>query len=326
MNVKRLGRITYNYTLGRLSSAPSTANFWYRQAPPRVVDQESLQKYLDQTSLWPEYLFDHRNKLSYPSFNSQGIVVLNYDGIGPQVNPEAAFQFALGLADQILIENASKNTSQFLSICDYFMKEQTPEGDFPYHFDWGANKAPWSSALAQSRGASVLLRAWMASGEDEYLKSALLAISRFEVPIDEGGYLNIFGQELCPYFEEYPQDPSVVINGFMATFFGLYELACWTNESRPKELLAMAKSSLAKMLPHFDAGWWSLYDLHGTEKLPNLCSPFYHEMMINYLRVICTITPDESFNQILDTWQRQNTPVNRLRALVGKTKFKVAVR
>lgn len=327
MRFKRLAGLVYSYTLGRKSAQPSTADFWYRQAFSRVRTAKDFETYLRSADPYPLYLFDQTVKLGYPSVDEKGVVSLHYgEPIGDQHNPEAGFQYALGLSDKFLLTKNDEWRQKFLDCTDFFAGIQDADGGFPYFFDYAECKSPWTSALAQARGASVMVRAWMLTGRDDYLNRASQAVSKFDLPVENGGYLASFEPTGSPYFEEYPEMRSTVINGFLSTVFGLFELSHWGKDERARNLLEMAYDSLESMLPAFEEGGWTVYDRRPGESRANPHSAFYHEMMVEYLRVLAVIEPRESFKAIRDRWAAMSTPWNRAKATYRKLLFKVAVR
>lgn len=325
--LKRGLGLVYRYTLGRGGKTPSTANFWYRQARARVFSAETLKDYFRRSEPYPLYLFDQTVKLGYPSVRNDGVVILHYGPpIGDQENPEAAFQYALGAADRFLVTGETRWRDEFLGCAAYYRMHQMEDGGFPYRFDYGACRAPWSSALAQARGVSVMLRAWMLTRDASFLECGRRAISRFDVSVEDGGFLAVFEPTDSPYYEEYPEMRSVVLNGFLSTVFGLYELSVWAKDERAGRLLAVACDSLEAMLPEFESSGWTLYDRRAGETRPNPHSPFYHEMVVEYLRVLAAIDSRLAFQNILRRWAAMDTPWNRVRALWAKLLFKVSVR
>lgn len=322
--LSRLGRVAWDYTLGRATAKPSTASFWYLQAPARVHSSETFDQYLRSANPYPLYLFDQTVKLAYPSVNADGVVTLHYGPpVGDQENPEAAFQYALGLADQGL--NDPESMKKFIACATHYRDRQAADGTFPYLFDWFESRAPWASALAQARGASVMLRAYLATGDESFKMSAIDAVRLFDLPVADGGFLATFAQTGSPYFEEYPKSPTCVMNGFLSTTFGLWELSHWLKDEKASSLFQTACDSLEQMLPFYSNGWWTLYDLRET-RLPNVQSPFYHTMVIEYMKVLCQLDHRPAFKQILADCQAMDTATNRLRATWAKLKFKVAVR
>lgn len=322
--LKNTWNLVDNYLLARWQKRASTASFWYLPEPPNIRNKKDLSDY-QATQGSPLYLVDYRQKLHYTLTNSTGIIVLAYQKpIGPQVNPEAAFQYALGLHDHFCLSHDKMVLQKFFAYADYFLKQQTTEGLWGYHFDWYGSKAPWYSALAQARGAAVMLRAWKLSGESSYLVSAKLALNKFLIPTEQGGFLHHFSPINCPYFEEYPHTPTAVINGFMSCLMNIWELKFWLAETWLDELWMMGIASLEKMLPYYSNGWWSLYDLDAKTPIANVNSPRYHLLEIHYLQILSLLSDSEI---ILHEYQNRinqyHSLTSRLKALSLKSARKI---
>lgn len=277
---RKLMRLFNQYLIARWWGKPSTASFWYL---PEKVTLSTLQEASAQSA----YPVDFRSKLGYPLQNDAGIIVLPYDPpAGQQVNPEAAFQYAIGLYD----DGRPASLEKFLHYANWFAERQTPEGHWQYHFDWYGAKAPWHSALAQARGASVMIRAFEYTQDSSYRDRALLAFSQFMTPIGEGGYLHRFKEADCLYFEEYPAMPSGVINGFMSCLISLWDVNARLQVGWLLDLWRMGVVSLEKMLPYYSVGWWSLYDRDPASPVVNVNSPRYHRLETDYLQVLAVLT------------------------------------
>lgn len=288
---KKIYKLTDNYLIARLQKRPSTALFWYLPEPPNIATREDLLVYQSTTNTSPLYLMDYRKKLQYSLENEKGIIVLPYDEpIGQQINPEAAFQYALGLHDQYLHTQDTVYLDKFFKYAEYFASKQTDEGLWTYDFDWFGSKAPWTSALAQARGASVMLRAGLQSKNTSYYEFAKKSLMKFIQPTSQGGFSHVFSPENCSYFEEYPKTPSGVINGFMAALMSVWEVNYWLKEPWLEKLWLQGLGSLEKMLPYYSTGWWSLYDLDHHRGLQNVNSPRYHVLEINYLKVLSVLS------------------------------------
>jgi D-glucuronyl C5-epimerase-like protein len=329
---RRIGRwmdLFVDYGWSRISRAPSLRGFWYTPDEPTVHDTATLQAYRDSDR--PVYLIDYRPKLSYRLTNADGIVVLPYPKpIGRQVNPEAAFQYALGLHDQYVATGQVEMQREFERYAEYFAARQTADGDWTYDFDWFDSPRGWSSALAQSRGASTMLRAGLLTGDDGYCEAARRALSRFDMPVAQGGYLaelEVDGQ-ILPYFEEYPQEPTAVLNGFLAALFGAFELGTWLRDVKAQRLFESGLDSLEAMLPRYQKNGWSLYSLDVRHGQANLDSPHYHALTANYLAVIDTIDPAGSgrFRRAREAWFKQMSRLNVARYTVAKMLYKLRIR
>lgn len=142
----------------------------------------------------------------------------------------------------------------------------------------------WLSAMAQGHSISLLSRAFYHSGGNrKYLKAAVNALKPFKLPSSQGGVLAKF-MNILPFYEEYPSTPSsFVLNGFIYSLLGLYDL----HQIAPKTkggkeagiLFDQGMESLKKMLPFYDIGSGSVYDLRhvtlgGTS--PNIARWDYH--------------------------------------------------
>lgn len=284
--IKNSIQLTQSYLLAPLQKKNSTMSFWYLPEPTLIQSNRDLEFYKKCTPA-PFYFMDYRAKLNYKLCNQDNIIALAYHApISLQINPEAAFQYALGLHQQYYFSRDTVWLEQFFHYANYFADRQTTQGLWEYTFDWFCAKAPWSSALAQTRGAAVMLRAWLHTQDPRYKEIALNAIRPLQISIEKGGFSHIFIPENCTYFEEYPPMPTGVINGFMSSLMCLWELAYWLQESWITDLWETGIHSLEKMLPYYSNGWWSLYDLDAQTPIRNVNSPRYHLLEIHYLQTL----------------------------------------
>lgn len=293
-----------NYVIARWQNRPSTALFWYLPEPATITSSHHLVAY-ERTRPSPFYLLDYRQKLKYKLENQDGIIVLPYHNIGQQVNPEAAFQYALGLHDEYYHTEEEYYKEQFLKYAQYFLDRQTRDGLWAYDFDWYGSKAPWYSALAQSRGASVMLRAFLITKNEDFLRAAKNAFKLFTVPTFHGGFLHVFKQTDSPYFEEYPETPTGVINGMMASLLGIWECQFFLQEKWLKDLWHLGIKSLQSMFPYYNVGWWSLYDLDHTVPIMNVNSPRYHLLEMNYLNILAILSDSSQVQMEYEKRKRQ---------------------
>lgn len=315
---QRLRALWENYVRRSVRGRPSPVTFWSSPEPARVVDAATLAAYLAERPS-PRYLMDYRAKLAYREQDAAGILVLHYpDPVGTQVNPEAAFQRALGAHDQWRDSGDPALREEFLRTADWFQRDQTDRGLWLYRFQWHRSLPPWTSALAQMRGASVMLRAWLLTGEERYRGAALRAAEPLYLDLSEGGMRATHSAAGVPYVEEYPAEPTAVLNGFMAALFGLFELATWCQDQRAADSLEQGYRSLEAMLPHYCHRGWTLYDLDPRTPFPNPHSPRYHRLVADYLRVVAAISGRPALATWRDRWQAMDTPASRSRAIVGK--------
>lgn len=315
----KMWRIMDNYIISRWQKRPSTAYFWYLPEVPNVYNAETLLTY--QTSpVSPLFLMDYQKKLNYTLQNAEGIIILPYDNpIGNQINPEAAFQYALGLHDAYRITSDSTYLNQFWHYVHYFLNRQTKDGLWTYGFNWFGSKAPWYSALAQTRGASVMLRAWMLSHDARFFDAANNALTSCNLSTEHGGLLHPFKSQDVMYFEEYPQTPTAVMNGFMSSLICIWELSFWLKEQWINKLWQNGIQSLEKMLPHYNIGWWTLYDLNDQSSILNVNSPRYHLLEIHYLQILHVLSKSQIIlDELTKRQQQYQHVIFKYRAILTK--------
>ncbi len=313
-----------NYGIDRLLGKPSTAGFWWLKEFARVNDRASLNAYLASADPSPLYLMNYESKLSYKHENSDGILVLPYgEPTGDQINPEADFIYALAVHDDYRKNNKQESLDKFLRYATYFRDVQTENGDWPYLFDWPGNPAPWNSALAQGRGASVMLRAYLLSGDETFRTAALKAVSGFDLLIEDGGYQAIHPLTGHPYYEEYPSRPIGVMNGFMASLLGCWEVAYWLKDENAQKLFDQGITSLIELTPHYMTGWWSVYDRNPGVESHNYNTPRYHKLVLSYFEILAVLSDNEQIAKQRDDWRSCLGPVNETRALVLKFIWKL---
>ena len=159
----------------------------------------------------------------------------------------------------------------------------------------------WSSAMAQGQGISVMVRAAQTTGEARFWKAAQKGLLPFHCMTTEGGVKNIFHNQFV-WYEEYPFEEGLfVLNGFMYSLIGLYDLSSAKGapaEAREeaKELFDQGIVSLKALLPLYDNGKGSNYDLqHVVKKVrgPNRARWDYHTVHIQQLNLFKSVFPNE---------------------------------
>ena len=110
---------------------------------------------------------------------------------------------------------------------------------------------------------SLLSRAYRLTRKQQYRSSALRALPALRVAVTKGGLKRcFFGNCARPFFEEYPTSPpSYVLNGFMFTLIGLYDLASIAPRSPALSMYQAGRRTLTAALPQYDVGGFSTYDL-----------------------------------------------------------------
>ncbi|ETN77447.1 D-glucuronyl C5-epimerase [Necator americanus] len=130
----------------------------------------------------------------------------------------------------------------------------------------------------------------------------------------EGGVRNsLFGYV---WYEEYPTSPgSFVLNGFMYSLIGLYDLSklgpsdvvseeIRLGTERASKLFSAGMDSLRSLLPLYDTGGGSIYDLRhvGLRTAPNLARWDYHAVHVYLLKWLVQISGDKTLDATADRW------------------------
>lgn len=165
----------------------------------------------------------------------------------------------------------------------------------------------WYSAMGQGHAISVLARAYYHSGDEKYLQAAVRGLKPFRISSAKGGVAAFFMDKLV-WYEEYPTTPSsFILNGFIYSLIGLYDLksiATGKDANEATELFDNGMISLKNMLTLFDTGSRTTYDLrHFSLKIaPNLARWDYHSTHINQLLLLNTIDNDPIFTVTAERW------------------------
>ena len=314
-----LARILYVYAFKKKSSLA----FWYEM--PEVNDSAFGD------GVGPYYMA-FRGKSEYAGpFDSAGIPLLDYGGdIGRQYNPIAIAQYGLASCNRYIETGNASRREAFLHVADWLIAnlEENEAGIrvWNHHFNWPYRQpliAPWYSGLAQGAGVSVLVRAAQEIGQAQYSKAAEDAFISLTRLVADGGVLVRDGAGDL-WIEEYlVEPPSHILNGFIWALWGVYDFSRWSGSVQVQRLFKECAETIARNLPRYDAGFWSLYELP-TDGPPMLASAYYHHLHVTQLRVMQRMTGDPIFGGWADRWDRyRQSRLNRARAFVRKAWFKV---
>ncbi|NXW78262.1 GLCE epimerase, partial [Hirundo rustica] len=218
-----------------------------------------------------------------------------------------------GLLDNVTV-SATAHAAAFFAASRWLLRNQDGRGGWPIAVTrkLGEGFKPldpgWYSAMAQGQAMSTLVRAYRLTKEPAFLSAALRATAPFKLPPEQGGVRAVFmGRH--DWYEEYPTSPSsFVLNGFMYSLMGLYDLKETAGEELGREarrLYERGMASLKAMLPLFDTGSGSVYDLRhftlGTA--PNLARWDYHTTHINQLQLLGSVDEAPVFKEFVKRWK-----------------------
>uniref|UniRef100_A0A3B1JJG0 heparosan-N-sulfate-glucuronate 5-epimerase n=1 Tax=Astyanax mexicanus TaxID=7994 RepID=A0A3B1JJG0_ASTMX len=218
-----------------------------------------------------------------------------------------------GAIDNITISTTS-HMAAFFAASDWLVRNQDERGGWPIMVTrkLGEGFRPlepgWYSAMAQGQAMSTLVRAYLLTKDDMYLKAALKATGPYKLPSEQHGVKAVFMNKY-DWYEEYPTTPSsFVLNGFIYSLIGLFDLTQTAGDKEGREasqLYSKGMESLKAMVPLYDTGSGTIYDLRhfmlGTA--PNLARWDYHTTHINQLQLLGTIDNSPIFRDFVKRWK-----------------------
>jgi len=220
-----------------------------------------------------------------------------------------------GQVTNISLSN-EEHLRMFFHGANWFMRNQDKSGGWPslVVFNKDQKKYPkaaelspgWYGAMCQGQAISVLVRAFLNSGKQEYLDAAERAVGVFNITSLEGGVKAVF-MEKHVWYEEYPTNPSTfILNGFMYSLLGLFDLKTVKKDSVAKQLYESGLESLQALLPFYDSGSGTFYDLrHFTMKTaPKGARWDYHSTHVNQLLTLFSVERHiKLFKETAERWR-----------------------
>ena len=276
-----------------------------------------------------KYYLDFSSKVNFPGkFNNNGIPLYSHFGQSHIISPIVVCQYAFGLYElYIRSGNGLEYRDKFLVQADWLV-ENSVDWDssgkiwyINYDIPEYGLKSPWISALSQGESISVLTRAYKITSDEKYLTIAEKALLPFEVYVKDGGLLNEFEGNII--YEEYPSPVKIVgvLNGFIFSLFGLFDLTLSIDSVRAQSLFKDGIDSLLKLIKYFDIKYWTRYYLFD---FPNKYSSSftYHRLVTEQIKALYLITGEEIFNRYYVRWNNFSIKyVNRIKALVNKSVY-----
>ncbi len=168
---------------------------------------------------------------------------------------------------------------------------------------------PWASAMAQGECISFYLRMYQILKDEKLLNTAIKAYQYLDIDYSEGGVKRI-DKAGNLWYEEFPSDPpSFVLNGFIYTLFGLYDLYRVTGQKDVLDNINRCVKTIKENLHKYDAGYWSYYDLLKKELVR-----YYYQKNVHVpqLKALYILTKESIFHYYAIRWENQLTPLNYL--------------
>lgn len=240
--------------------------------------------------VWSNTLF-----LENMDFDSVGIPRKNYRRQGPQYNPLFIAWWGLHSLERHLREGDKADLEKSLLQVRWLKANavRRPDGAvvWPCYFTWREGRCKfesgWISAMYQSVVISLLVRGYRITGDRDLLDLCINATQVFKESVRNGGVRTIENGHVL--YEEYPGFPLPrVLDGFIFSLLGLYDLAIQTHNPEVETLLRQGVDGLKSSIGIWDyRGKWSWYGTHGY-----LCPPHYHALNYLLLGILGRLTDD----------------------------------
>lgn len=267
------------------------------------------------------YHFDLRSKVAGAGEGGAALAELTRDPV--RANPVSIVQLGLGA-----LQHGDRRMLPLVGgAVDWVLARAGSSGLLAYRFPMPHTyplDAPWHSSLAQAEAASLLVRASAALGRRDLLAAA----GRLAGPLLDPGSGLVAATPEGPVLQEYPTDPPAhVLNGWIASLFGVYDVArAGAGDVRAAEdaFAAGAAAVAARIGMYRTAPGWSLYDLY-PHPLRNVASRFYHRLHVDHLRALDAIASDARLAAAADEWERSLSSMAACgMATVRKVAFRTA--
>lgn len=212
-----------------------------------------------------------------------------------------------------------ESPDRFLAGIERLLLMQDDDGAFRYPFDYVHHfrntplSSGWSSCLAQGFGLSALSRAYLVTGDDRFLEAGAAALDFLLTPVASGGPATTLAGldpslEQYVWFEEWPVAPvPYTLNGFTFTLLGLHDWSQLDVEhpsvERAREAFRAGLATLEVVLPWFDLGGFTVYDLrHFVAGERPLYAWAYHGVHVGTVHALRTITGSPTLHDVELLW------------------------
>ncbi|HME02078.1 MAG TPA: D-glucuronyl C5-epimerase family protein [Solirubrobacteraceae bacterium] len=239
----------------------------------------------------------------------------------------AIAQYGLGAYERWLGGEGEEWLVAARAVGTHLLSRQEPDGSWLQHEPLPHTFPlipPWCCAMSQGEGASLLVRLYSVTGDEQFAEAARLALGPLSRSCAEGGVsASLDGR---PWLEEYPTDPpSFVLNGAMFALWGLRDVGVALVDAEAIQTFEAGVDALAASLHRFDNGWWSLYSLF-PHPVRGVASSFYHDLHMTQLLAMDVLSPRPEFEPMRRRWITYASSLsNRRRAFASKAVFRILV-
>ena len=267
-------------------------------AVPEAGPKESLHYYLYKHEKTPPY---------------RGVMRLDPDGIaqawgrctGVVYRPAFVAMYGMGNLGHYLRSGNQAYLNVFLNQVDWLERRAITREDgavvWPHDFDLQEGtillRAPWVSANVQGFVISALVRGWRVTRRPRLLELLRGSARVFELDCGNNG-IRVKAEGHVVYTETPGLPAPGIMDGFMRSLLGLYDLYVEIGDTKVYELFSQGVEGLRHFLPKWDyRKKWSFYSNHSY-----LSPPPYHCLNRMLLAVLARVTGDSLFAEYAEAW------------------------
>lgn len=244
--------------------------------------------------------------------------------------PISIGQMGLAVFHTYLKTKYEKDKQRFLKFAEWFADDNNYNYSEQLGVRWLTdvalpqykNPGPWQSAFSQSRAISILLRGYQLTNDNKYWELAKQALISFTMPYKEGG-VTVFTKH-GPFYEEYTSTvPTLVLNGMIFALCGVYDfIRVFPENKTAKKIFDDGIHTLENILPEYDLGYWSKYNLCNADWYPEVdpATIGYQRLHINQLEMLYQLTNKKIFKDYSEKFSEQDTFINAIRMYKVKLK------
>ena len=223
------------------------------------------------------------------TFSGSELVWQYVPGQGIQLHPLANFGKLNAYA-----KGSKRNNARNTVLLDELMSVAVPRGGglaWEYYFTFDGGRPPWVSSLAQGTALQAISRsAAKLNRMPELLPKIQAGLTLFEQAPPTGVRVQTADGV---HYAQYSFWPSLrILNGFIQSLVGLYDVAQITGDPRAAQLFADGDATARKEVPTFDTGAWSYYSRGAITRESNLS---YHTLLRDFLVGLCDRTSAQAY-------------------------------
>ncbi len=266
-----------------LNELNGNTDYWHPRLKHRKCSIEELKKY---------YFLDFTIKGHYPFKLEKGIPLVEMNGEKREFSI-TIFNYGIGLLD--LYHNGEENIDKIKSVLAWALKNQEADGAWRNYYDvpFLKLKKGWSSAMGQGLAISFIVRC-------HYLG---LLNSNETAKVIDNAFSHMLSEDLnqkTPFgyiLQEFGGTETNVLNGFIFALWGIWD---YENFKKTDNVFNDFIPSLKNLI--LNSNYFSNWSYYSSTKI--ISSSFYHQLHIDMLKSVYSLTGQNFFLQKANKWKR----------------------